>query len=95
MDTESQRVYDRMRLYQLMHTHPDWSPKSVAETIGRSERWGRTWVQRLKAIATPPLSLFRSQSRAPKSNSALRQADLRLPTSSRTISQILRERGYT
>lgn len=133
MDTECQWVYDRMQLYRLMRDHPDWSPKSLAEAIGRSERWGRKWVQRFRAIASPTLSMFQSQSRAPKSNprriseavkdaicelretlseqyhrpagaklirlsleqhTALCQANLRLPTSSRTISQILRERGY-
>jgi hypothetical protein len=133
MDTESQWIYDRMRLYHLRVAHPDWSVAQLAESVGRSERWGRKWVQRFKAVATPNFTMFQSQSRAPKSrprqigarvkdaicelreklseqyhrpagarlirhylgqDSALKQTNARLPTSSRTISHILRERGY-
>lgn len=60
MDTESQWIYDRMRLYHLMLNHPSWSPRQLAETVGRSERWGRKWVQRFKSAATANFSLFRS-----------------------------------
>lgn len=133
MDTESEWIYDRMQLYQLMQVHPDWSAKHLAEAVGRSERWGRKWMQRFRAVDTPSFTVFQSQSRAPHSNprqisepvkdaicelretlseqyhrragarlirhylgqdAALQQMKARLPTSSRTITHILRERGY-
>jgi hypothetical protein len=39
MDTESQRIYDRMRLHNLQLAQPTWSPAQLAATIGCSERW--------------------------------------------------------
>lgn len=41
MDTESQRIYDRMSLHQQMREHPTWNAAQLAEAVGRSERWGR------------------------------------------------------
>lgn len=133
MDTESQRIYDRMTLHKLMERHPPWTPAQLAEAVGRSERWGRKWVRRLKAVAVPDFSMYLSQSRAPQNrprqtdepvkhaicqlrqtlseqyhrpagarlirhyllqDTALQQAGYFIPTSSQTITRILRERGY-
>lgn len=133
METETQWIYDRMALYHLHTVYPAWSPARLAQAIGRSERWARKWLHRLKAVITPSLSMYLSQSRAPKTRPrqtpepvkdvicdlrvelseryhrpaggiliglALRQdqtlqaSGLFVPTSNRTISRILRERGY-
>ncbi len=34
MDSETRRIYDRMRLYFMMQEHPTWGPKALAEIIG-------------------------------------------------------------
>jgi len=133
MDTESERIYDRMRLHRQMREHPSWSPAQLAEAVGRSARWGRKWVKRLREEEAPSFKMYRSQSRAPKrrprqteepvkdaictlrerlseeyhrpagarliahalqKETALRENHAFIPTSSRTINNILRERGY-
>jgi hypothetical protein len=133
MDTESQWIYDRMRLHQLMQAHPTWSPAHLAAVVGRSERWGRKWVKRLKAVETPTYTMYLSHSRAPKTRSRQTSEAIKdvigerretlsehyhrpagaalirhmlaqdptvqkqgafVPTSTRTIAKILRERGY-
>jgi hypothetical protein len=66
MDTESQRIYDRMRLHNLQLAQPTGSPAQLVATIGRSERWARTWVRRFDAVESPTFSMYLSQSRAPK-----------------------------
>lgn len=131
MDTESQRIYDRMTLHQLMLEHPHWTAAQLAAEVGRSERWARKWVKRFQSPETSDFGMYLSQSRAPKtrprqtpetikdiicelretlSETYHRPAGAKLirrylevahptseqfiPTSSRTITQILRERGY-
>lgn len=133
MDTENQRIYDRMTLHRLMRAHPSRSPAQLAEAVGRSERWGRKWVKRLKTVEVPSFRMYLSQSRAPKTRPrqtnervkdvictlretlsdtyhrpvgatlirhylgkdiALQESHPFVPTSSRTITKILRERGY-
>jgi hypothetical protein len=133
MDTESERIYDRMCLHKLMEKHPNWMPAQLATALGRSERWARKWVRRLKAVTEPGFRMYLSQSRAPKKRSrqtpevvkdvicdlrvslseqyhrparahlirhylhkdkSLHNPDAFIPSSSRTITRILRERGY-
>lgn len=133
MDTESQWIYDRMKLYDLRRTQPAWGTSQLAQAIGRSERWVRKWLRRFEAVEAPTFAMFRSRSRAPKTRPRriaepvvaaicelretlseryhrpagatlirhylgqlpqLNPANLRLPRSSRTITRILRERGY-
>ena len=133
MDTESERIYDRMSLHRQMREHPSWSPAQLAEAVGRSARWGRKWVKRLRSEAAPSFKMYWSQSRAPKrrprqteepvkdaictlrerlseayhrpagarliaqslqKEMVLRENHAFIPTSSRTINKILRERGY-
>jgi hypothetical protein len=69
MDTESQRIYDRMRLHKLMEKHPNWMPAQLAAELGRSERWARKWGRRFQAVTEPSFKMYLSQSRAPKSRS--------------------------
>lgn len=66
MDTESQRIYDRMSLHQLMQAHPHWTAAQLAAAEGRSERWARKWVKRFHSAETADLGMYLSQSRAPK-----------------------------
>ena len=133
MDSESQRIYDRMTLHRLRLTHPAWPTTQLAEVVGRSERWVRKWLRRLEAATEPHFGMYLSHSRAPKNRPRQTPAavkdvicDLRetlsevyhrpagatlirhyllkddelqksgpfIPTSNRTITQILRERGY-
>lgn len=133
MDTESERVYDRMHLYHLLEAEPTLPIRQLSQRVGRSERWVRKWKQRFAATETVNFTTFQSQSRAPKTRPRQtsegikeRVCDLReslsdeyhraagaklighyllkdetlvesgvfIPTSSRTITKILRERGY-
>ena len=133
MDTETQRIYDRMTLHRLRLTQPTWSLDVLAAAVGRSERWVRKWLQRFETVTDPHFGMYRSHSRAPKKrprqtpdivkdaicelretlsetyhrpagatlirhylhrDATLKQADHFIPTSSRTITRILRERGY-
>lgn len=133
MDSESQWIYDRMKLYDLQRVQPAWGSKQLAEAVGRSERWVRKWLRRFQEVETISFQMFRSRSCAPKSrprqiaervkevicelretlseryhrpagatlirhyleqHPQCQQAKLRLPTSSRTITKVLRERGY-
>ncbi len=63
MDTESQRIYDRMSLHRLSVGHPDWKAPKLAEAVGRSERWARKWLSRFKESDTHQFSMYLSQSR--------------------------------
>lgn len=133
MDTESQRIYDRMQLYKRRQIEPNSTTRQLAEAVGRSERWVRKWVKRFQMADTTDFTLFCSQSRAPKTRprqitmpvkemicelretlseqyhrpagatlirhylwqqTPLTAMNFRLPTSSRTITRVLRERGY-
>ena len=38
MDTESEQIYDRMRLHRQMREHPNWNAAQLAEAVGRSAR---------------------------------------------------------
>ena len=133
MDTESQRIYDRMTLHRLSTENPHWKSPQLADSIGRSERWVRKWLSRFAQATEDHFSMYLSQSRAPKTvtrqtapevkdvicdlreilsekyhrkagadlirhyllqDERLKDTDFFIPTSSRTITNILRERGY-
>jgi len=67
MDSEIQRVYDRITLYYLMQDHPDWKSERYTEHIDRTASWVRKWRARIQQEETITLQTFLSQSRAPKS----------------------------
>lgn len=133
MDSESERVYDRMRLYKLSQAHPEWKSPQLAQEVGRSERWVRKWLVRFRETGDKNVQMFQSQSRRPKerprqtsdevkdiicewrehlteqyhrpAGAGLIQTHLKederlqdgkrfVPRSSRTITRVLRERGY-
>lgn len=66
MDTESQRIHDRMTLHRLMDAHPDWSLRQYAREVGRDVRWVWKWEKRLSSAIEHHFSMYLSQSRAPK-----------------------------
>jgi len=66
MDSEVQRVYDRLQLYFLVQKHPKWTDKAYAEQIGRCPRWVRKWRGRLADKTTLVMQDVLSRSRAPK-----------------------------
>jgi hypothetical protein len=66
MMSESEWVLERIKLYQLTRSHPDWSLRHYARELGHDLKWVRKWVQRIKAAAAITLELFNSRSRAPK-----------------------------
>lgn len=67
MESESERVYDRMSLYYEMEENPDWSNRHLAKELGRSEKWVRKWRKRIRDAKDVSIRTFLSQSRAPKS----------------------------
>ncbi len=67
MDSETRRIYDRMRLYFMMQEHPTWGSEALAEIIGRTARWVRQWQRRFANDQSGTLTLFLSRSRAPHS----------------------------
>ena len=137
MDSESQRIYDRMSLHRLAKKYPHWQPIQFAADLGRSERWVRKWLQRFESVARHHFSMYLSQSRAPKHRPrqtpnwvkdaicelretlseqyhrpagaslirhylpahlqeypSFHETETFVPTSTRTLNRILRERGY-
>jgi len=65
MDTESQWIYDRMRLYKLWKANPDWSLRQFARELGYDVKWVSKWLNRFKDAPCRSLKMFLSESRAP------------------------------
>ena len=65
MDSEIQRMYDRLRLYYLMKKHPRWSTESYAHLVERTPQWVRKWKKRFEEDESGTLAMFISRSRAP------------------------------
>ena len=55
---------DRVLLEQLLRRHPDWSAPQLAQEIGRSVSWVKTWRRRLAEADPKDLNRFSSRSRA-------------------------------
>jgi hypothetical protein len=66
MDNETTWMFERMKLYQLLQTNPEWSLRQLARELGHDVQWVRRWRARIKAAPTITLDVFRSQSRARK-----------------------------
>ncbi len=63
---EAALIRDRVILWELRNTHPDWTITRLAEEVQRSLRWVKKWLKRFKAY--PPEEhpeVFFSRSRAP------------------------------
>ncbi len=65
MDTESERVYQRMRLYFFLKDNPDWSNRRCAKDLDVSEKFVRTWRKRFETDQPHTIQLCHSRSRAP------------------------------
>lgn len=61
--------FERMKLFELVRDHPDWSTSRLAEVIGHSLSWVKKWCQRFRQVKQLNLAMFQSQSRAPKTRS--------------------------
>lgn len=66
MDSESERIFDRMQLHRLIEAHADWSDQRLADEIRKSESWVRKWRPRLTKREEHTFAIYLSQSRAPK-----------------------------
>jgi len=56
---------DRIRLYELLHTCPDWGTTALAQHLGRSMRWVKKWRRRFGSPPHPdPLECCRARSTA-------------------------------
>ena len=65
MDTESQWIFDRMRLYKLWQAHPDWSLRQFGRALGYDKSWVHKWLNRFQTATEKTWRMFLSQSRAP------------------------------
>ena len=62
---ESEWEFDRIRLFQLRRTHPNWPLTRLAEALNRSLSWVKKWLKRFREAGKPTLTMFKSHSRAP------------------------------
>jgi hypothetical protein len=62
---ESEWELDRIQLFQLRHTHPDWTLPHLAQAVRRSLSWVKKWLKRFREAGQPTLAMFHSRSRAP------------------------------
>jgi transposase InsO family protein len=65
---ESEWELDRIRLFQLHRTHPDWTLPCLARVLQRSLSWVKKWLKRFREAGKATLEMFKSQSRAPHSH---------------------------
>lgn len=65
MTRETNLIYHRMQLQQLLKEHPDWTNKQLAKATGFSIAWVRKW-RPICSQETTQLKDFTSKSRAPK-----------------------------
>jgi hypothetical protein len=66
MKDETEWILERIKLYELLRQHPEWSPRQYAHELGHDPKWVRTWKARFKTAMAVTLELFWSHSRAPK-----------------------------
>ena len=61
---EEQWLADRMTLRTLLRTKPSWTIQDLAQAIGRSRSWIKTWRRRLREAPPDDAAVLRSRSRA-------------------------------
>jgi hypothetical protein len=66
MESEPKWVYERMKLYEVMMLHPDWSSRQYAHSLGHDHRWVQKWKSRIQSTGKVSVTTFQSHSRAPK-----------------------------
>lgn len=60
----AQWVVDRRCLRSLLVLHPDWSVQDLADALGRSRSWVKTWTKRLRGAAAEDESVLYGHSSA-------------------------------
>ena len=63
---EAQWLADRTTLRTLLRTHPHWTVRDFAETIGRSHGWVKKWRKRLQEAAPDDEQVLHARSCARK-----------------------------
>ncbi len=66
MDNETIWVRDRMKLFELLKLHPDWSLRQLGREVGHDAKWVRKWRSRIQSAVTQTLEVFASRSHTPK-----------------------------
>jgi len=68
LDTETDRIYDRITLHKLLVAHPEWDDTALAQAIGRQRSWVAKWKARVRDPQNTTFSQkYMSRSRAPQS----------------------------
>jgi hypothetical protein len=62
MESEPKWVYERMKLYELMQAHPDWSNRHYACVLGHDQKWALKWKRRIEPGIEISVKTFQSQS---------------------------------
>jgi hypothetical protein len=62
MLSEAKWVYERMRLYELLNLHPDWSSRQYAIALGHDHKWIQKWKKRLENGQEASVKSFQSLS---------------------------------
>ena len=64
---ESELIYERRTLFDLMREHPAWSLRAYARAVQHDLKWVRKWAQRFAGVEESVVdeALFHSQSRRP------------------------------
>lgn len=65
MLSESEWIFERVRLLMLRREHPDWSYRHCARELGHDPKWVRKWSLRFAAAHPVTLKTLQSASRAP------------------------------
>ena len=66
MLNESELIYERYKLFELVRKHPEWSLRAYAREVQHDPKWVRKWAKRLAGIEVATDAMLRSQSRRPK-----------------------------
>ena len=66
MLTESELMYERRKLFDLMRAYPEWSFRAYAREVQHDLQWVRKWAKRWIGQATVTDEALRSRSRRPK-----------------------------
>ncbi len=66
MLSENEWVLERIKLYELVKTHPTWSLRQYARQLGHDVKWVSKWLRRFRTATEITLDVFKSWSRAPK-----------------------------
>jgi len=66
MLSESEWMYERRKLFDLMRAYPEWSFRAYAREVQHDLQWVRKWAKRWVGQATMTDEALRSRSRRPQ-----------------------------